>query len=302
MDTKEVAKNMVAADRKEIKSLITRREQAILKALGEELSCGSGGAANKSEMIAQKVRAEKGIVYSVHELEQLIKSVDTQINHAVGEHIAAEKQQIDILESDTDEEYYKRERALREKHKKENAELNEWHELEKKKLQDRIKTARERIILEKAPHLIQEKAKYEDQLAKTRRLEMEVGPLVKQRMVMIKAFGSRLESIIRDASNRAQEQLWTVETREEAAKLLNLIPTVSEALEMCQTADGIQNLMHRIDPKIAALPMPNSTPPNEKNITDVSVRTIDAVDAVVLPDEVVEGEEFEEVVEEEEAE
>jgi hypothetical protein len=74
---------------------------------------------------------------------------------------------------------------------------------------------------------------------------------------MVKQSKGRLKSLIMDAGSRAQEQLMSMTTVEEAAALVEKIPTVAEAIELVQSQDGIQRFYHRLNPdRFPALPPP----------------------------------------------
>lgn len=236
-------------DRNQLQKLIKSRSDTILKALEQELN-------GNVDVIKDSLLRDRGITIASAQLNELIKSITEQIEAEVEEHTKLEKERVEIEMDELEEEYSEKEREMKERHKKEWKEVGEEKRDKKRKLKDKLKSAEDRVTKEKAASLVAQKLEYQKQHAVAKQVEAEVEAASQQRLLLIKQSKGRLEHTIRDATNRALEELWLVDSREAASELIHKIPTVNEALDLCQSPEGIHNLFRRLDPTIAALPAP----------------------------------------------
>lgn len=237
-------------DRNQLQKLITRRSDTMLKALEQELN-------GNVDVIKDDLLRKQGITINAAQLEELIKSVQAQIDAEVEDHTRVENERLEIETAELEEEYDEKEREMKERHKKEWRELGDAKKEARRKLKEKSKSTKERVTREHAGHLVAKKQELQKSVAIAKQVEAEVEATSQQRLLLIKQSKGRLEHTIRDATNRALEELWLVETREEASGLIDKIPTVSEALAMCQTPEGIHDLFQRLDPNVQALPAPD---------------------------------------------
>jgi hypothetical protein len=246
-------------DRNQLQKLITRRSETMLKALEQELN-------GNVDVIKDDLLRKAGITINAAQLEELIKSVQAQIDAEVEDHTRTENERIEIETAELEEEYDEKEREMKERHKREWRELGDQKKDQRRKLKEKAKSAKERVTKEHAGHLVTKKQELQKNVAIAKQVEAEVEATSQQRLLLIKQSKGRLEHTIRDATNRALEELWLVGSREEATGLIEKIPTVSEALAMCQSPEGIHDLFRRLDPNVQALPAPTI---EEDRIIDV---------------------------------
>lgn len=234
-------------ERREIQRLILRRQDVILKALVEELD-------GKPESIAERLRAERNVTLSVPQLKDLIEKIDEQITEETEPHLEDEKEKLSIKKADLDDEYGKLEREMKERHRKEFRELCEKKAAEKLKINEEIRAAERKVIMEKAAHLITKKQELQTQLISTEKAEAEVQALLTNQVSVIKKHRGRIESLVREAANTALEELIVVTDREHAHSLIKKIPTLTETINLIQSKDGLNEFMRMLNPNIKALP------------------------------------------------
>jgi hypothetical protein len=243
---------LTTTDRNAFKNLINERANTIMKALDDELN-------GKPESITNALRFSKNLLLSASQVEQLISGVDEQIQAEVESRISQEKNRIEVEIADLNESYSERETEMKERHRKEWQTLMEEKKQKISQLKQQQKTLAEEITKSECAHLLTEKVKFQKQLAYTKQEEMKLNMEVTQKIAMVTQCRGRLRHIISDAKNRALETLWTTESRVEAQSLITQIPTVSEALDLLQKKDGINELLRRINPnmQLPALPDPS---------------------------------------------
>jgi hypothetical protein len=243
---------LTTTDRNAFKNLICERANTIMKALDDELN-------GKPESITNALRFSKNLLLSASQVEQLISGVDEQIQAEVESRISQEKNRIEVEIADLNESYSEREAEIKERHRKEWQALMEEKKQKIGQLKQQQKTLAEEITKTECAHLLSEKIKFQKQLAYTKQEEMKLNMEVTQKIAMVTQCRGRLRHIINDAKNRALETLWTTESRTEAQSLITQIPTVSEALDLLQKKDGINELLRRINPnmQLPALPDPS---------------------------------------------
>ncbi len=261
---------LATSDRNQIQKLIQRRQDTILRALEDELN-------GKPEVVMQRLQANHGMILTSKQLEELISTLETQISDEVEKHMGSEKQTIEVQKSEIVDEYFSKEKDLKDKHKTEFQTMKERHTSELtamckerdekiRVVKDKLIKLKETIIKEKAAPLLEQKIKYQQQLSRAKEDELKLENQVKQRMAFVQHSRGRLENIVRDAGARAMEKLWTTNSRKDAVDLIQSIPTVAEVLKMLQTSEGIGDLFKRLNPEFV-LPAP---------VENISQVTIDA--------------------------
>lgn len=269
-------KSLTSTDRKQFASLITKRQDTILRALTDELD-------RKSEdTIIDKIRSERGIVYSPRQLKEMIESIDDQIQAEVEKHIADERNKLNLERTEVTEAFEERESEMKKRHR---AEFRALQEMKKQKLEEirgKLSEVKENIVKKHAMPLIEKKQEYQSKLAFAKQQELEIQAQGRQRKILIRQYRGRLENTIRDVTNRSLEKLaMEAETREDAVKLMDMIPTFSEAVTMVSTPEGIEKFFRRLNPDMPTLDVKELQPPQETKDANV----VDVAKAVVLDDE-----------------
>jgi len=258
---------LTATERREIKVLIEKRSSSLISSLGDEL-CG------KPELVRERIKIEKGVRFDPDQLKSMIGGVNDQIKEVVGEHIENEQEKHRAAESDIDDEYERLEEQMKKKHSDEWNKLMDEKSAKTKALKEKARNIEKDIISEQCKELGEKRASYQLELIKARELESEIEALVTQRMSSIKHNKGRLISLIRDKTNNALEILYTTDNREEARKLISGIPTIAEAIGMCQTLEGIDALFNRLDPsRMLPGPLADESKLKDVNVVDASIVT-----------------------------
>lgn len=255
-------------ERKSYEKRIIDRRDTMLEAL-------SGQFSGSPDKVIEALRHEKGVTLTVEQLNELIEGVDRQIEEAISTHITDEQDRLKVQLADVDENFDEEEKGMKERHRKEWVDLGERKKEAKKKLNQELKSAKERVMKEQATDLVAAKMKYSSQMLLTRQKEQEIKVEAQVRTALLQKSRGRLEHTIRDAANRALEDILNVTTRKEAADLMYRIPTVGEAVEMCASAEGFGSLLKRLDPSMM-LPAPAPEP-------KVTKKAIEIVAAEVVP-------------------
>lgn len=243
------ARPLNTTDRKSFEKLIVRRQDTVLKALVNE----AGDGADK---IIDTLRIEAGITLTEEQYLELIEGIDDQIKVEVNEHIHIERQKIEIAMEDVGESFGDREKEMKKKHK------DEWNALgaEKKKAKSDnrqgLRDLETRLAREHAKDLLAKKLKFQKEMAVVKQKEAEISAEARRRATIFAKSKGRLDDVIRDATNRALERLWTTEDRAYAEELILTIPTVAEVIQICQGEDGIGGLFKRLNPDVNLLPAP----------------------------------------------
>lgn len=238
--------HLTPADRREIQRLIVRRQDTLLKAMGEEID-------GRPESIIEKLRADRGVTLSHSQIKELINKIDQQIKDETEPHLEDEKEKLNVKKSDIDEEYAKLEREMRDIHKKAYTALLEKKASEKAKITEEIKAVEQKVIKERAFHLVEQRQKLQTDLVTTEKAEAEVQAVAQTQVVLFKRNKGRIESLIREAANTALEELVGVSDRIEAQELIKRIPSLTEALNILQNRDGLVSFMNRLNPDIKVL-------------------------------------------------
>ena len=240
-----------SSDRQQYTRLINRRQETILKALVQELE-------SDPEHIYAMLRQQRGQIYTSEQLKEVIDGIEGEIQAEVEKHMAGERHRIHAKQQDIIDSYEEKERELKRKQKEEFKLLLE----EKKKAKEAIREEQrniEKTIVEKyALPLYRKKEEAQRKLAEAKSSELEIKAQADQRIAIVKRSKDRLEHTVRDATGRALEGLMTAADKGEAQALLESIPTVAEAIQLCSSAEGIEQLFRRLDPSMPMLPEPSS--------------------------------------------
>jgi septum formation topological specificity factor MinE len=239
---------MAAVDRREFQRLIKSRVDTLLNAFKNDLD----GTETK---ITENIRRDRGLILTKDQLNELIESLDTQIEEIISKHVASEKEKVEIEISDIEDEYDSKQKDMKQRHRDEWQKLLEERKEAITKHRTKLKNAEDRIALEYAKDLAEKRIEYQQQRNHSAAAEIEIKVEVMKRVALMKNQRSHLEHAVRDAGNRAQEQLIVAMTRGEASKLIYLIPTVGEALVLCSSAEGLYSLLRRMDPTMPAMPI-----------------------------------------------
>ena len=255
-------------DRNQFSKRILDRKEAILTALNDILD-------GDPEKVLDKLRRDKGVVLTVQQLNELIEGVDKQIEEDITEHIKDEQERLKVAIADLDEDFEEKELELKERHRQEVKALIEEKKVAKAKLDKELKDAKDKVIEAKAKDLYNQREKYKHDMLVARQVEQEIQFTAQQQTALLKRSRGMLLHTINDATNRALEQLLVVRTREEAGALIELIPTVNEAIQKCQSADGFNAFVRRLDPTMM-LPAPAPIDPAKLKKAEAAVEAEEA--------------------------
>lgn len=233
---------LTPAEKREWKTAIQRRQATMLSALDNQLS-------GTIDHVIAELRAQRGLVISEAELTDLITNIDDQIKAEISKFLASEKRRVEIRIEETNDDYDTKEREMKIRHKKEWEDLGKERKTNLDGLRDELRNAEEKVAKEHTGELLERKREYHRQLLHAREAEKHISVEAENRIRIMGRSKAKLSNLITDAGGRALEQLLLINTREEANALLVSIPTVSEALDMCSSIDGIGNLMKRLDPR-----------------------------------------------------
>jgi hypothetical protein len=185
----------------------------------------------------------------------LIEGVDRQIDLEIQPRVDAEEEELKIQDAELDEAQEKAEAEMKARHKEEYSIIMKDYKEKKNKIKTERKSVRAKVLDEYGSDLIDKKASYQLQLLKARELEKKIEFESTSNVAMLNKSKGRITSAVEDAVNRAQEELLTARTVDEAKAILNRIPTVGETIDMCQTPAGFVKFMHQLNPMMA-LPGP----------------------------------------------
>lgn len=252
-------------DRRDWRGLIQARTTAMLRALDTQL----GGSV---DTIIAELRAREGIVLTEEQLDQLIEKCDEQIKAEVEKHLGDEKRRVEIEIEETNDTFDEKDREMKARHRR------EWEAQadERKKtlegLRAKLRDTEKRIAQEHTGEILKQKQEYQRERLHVSERERVISAEAEQRVQIVRASKGRLQNMITDAGHQALEKLMMAKSAEEAQLLLQSIPTVNEAVELCRSADGLKTLMQKLDPNIKCLPgpapEPNRVKPVEAEIVD----------------------------------
>ena len=250
-EVQEVQEEVITSttERNQLKSLIKSRADTIRKALSDELEGTS--------TLEDRLRLQAGLTLTSEQLKDIITRKDSQIDDLVEKHQESATTQIDIQLADVDDEYRRKEKEMKERHKEEIKRLFEEKTQKKKALREQRADVVNSIKKDLASHLIKERSDLQQQYAACREQEMEIENKVRMQTSILKQGKDRVKHVINDAENRATEELVTTGrlTRSKAKEILESIPTVQEVLEMMQNENAISTLFKRLNPAMS-LPAP----------------------------------------------
>ncbi len=245
-----MGKPLLLAERKEFQKLIERRRKTILASLETELS-------GDEDVVNSRIRMEMGITLSSEQLDQLVQSIDEQVKAIVEKNLPGEKREIAIEINNIDEDYDEKISVLKEEMRTKVQLLENERKGAKEKLKEKMKTAEERVAIDYAKDLVEKRSELAMEMSRIKGLEAGMRGEVLKRLSMIRQSKGRIKAMVMDASGRSLEALMTATTAGKASKLVERIPTVSEAMECIKSKEGLHKLFRMLDPNIAALPPPS---------------------------------------------
>ena len=241
---------LMPAERRDWKALIQRRVATMLGALDEQL----GGTV---DAIIAELRLQHNVTLNESELGDLVKNLDEQIKSEIVKYLNDERSRIEMAVEQTGDEYDLKEREMKARHKREWEDTQRERKERLENLKAQMRQAEEKVAKEHTTELLNKKRDYQSQLIKVREIEKLITVEAQNRLAIMKRSKGRLVNLITDAGNRAFEQLMLIDTRTQAKDLLESIPTIQEAVDLCRSADGLNQLMQRLDPNTRALPAPS---------------------------------------------
>jgi hypothetical protein len=238
-------------DRKEFKALVDARMDALFRALNGDL------LSNKEDLVRDALRA-KGFENNSEEILDDISKRENVLTDAVSEHLDNAKERLDIEMAEATEALDKELRELTENYPKKKKELEFRKLTVREDVTNKHKNVEETIAAEKFPDQVQAIAKLKLELEAVRNIENIVDKDVREKLAILRKFKYRMENAIRDKGNRIKEELVMCETMEAAKELLGQLPTNETLITACQNANGINDIISTLTPKLA-LPMAEAT-------------------------------------------
>ena len=273
MSKKNLPGILSPTDRREWKNLIKTRQDTMLTALESQIGI------NVDNIIAQ-LRSEAGVELTVAQLDQLVKNTDNQIKDELNKHLVQIRMQVEIKADELSDDFDQRERDMKQRHKNEWDELSKLRKEEEQKLKDVLKTAEEDIARNHLTELVQKKAEYVRSRNTVSELEMKITAQAQSQVNLMSRSRDRLINLITDAANRAVEKLMLATTADEAKELLETIPTVQEAIQSIQTADGLNNMFKRLAQPCLPPPPPASSQVTRSPLTSDLHVDADGTDSI----------------------
>jgi hypothetical protein len=241
---------LTQGERKDFKTAIERRQQSMLNALNVQIS-------TDVDSIIESLRSQRGLQYTEDQLREMIQGCDEQIKEVVGQHISAQRAQINAQKTVVDDEFDEQEQAMRNRHYQEKNEMDSRHRQERDALREnrskkahefdeQLVSIEEKIGKEMAGPMVAKREEYRTMLVAAKEVEAQIYNEAQTKHNRVSQCRRQLETLITDAGGRALEELIITTSRTKATELLNSIPTVQEALEMINTQDGLSSLMGRL--------------------------------------------------------
>lgn len=278
---------LAPADRKEFKVAISRRRDTMLTGLDDQL------AGNVDQIIAQ-LREVNEITLTEEQLSDLIEGCDEQIRGELQKHLADEKRRVQVSIEEANDSLDQQEREMKARHKMEWEGLKKMREAKIEELRNQLRTAEERVAREHTAEILDKKKEYQRKKVQVKEMETKIAAEAQSRVLMIQRNKGKLINLINDGANRSLEELITITSRKRAIELLNQVPTVAEAVELCSTADGIMDLFKRLDPNQKALPDLSGTTINDNDRRKITstIRGGNVIDVIDIPRETSVGEDI----------
>lgn len=242
METKQ--KSMSITERKQFSTFIESRRDSLLKTISDEMGDSEGD-------ISETLLMRMGVASSSKEIETTIEHLESELDSKINESVEEEKSRIEIEELENCELIDIKINELKVRFNQEKENLSK----EKDRIKAEFEVKRVKMVdeLKKTNHFneINKISELKIKQSKIREIELQVSFQVKQRMQLYRKCKSRLESTISQYANDAAEKLITIDTREEAVKILESIPKINEIIGQLDSPDGINAIMKRFDPQMS---------------------------------------------------
>lgn len=262
-------------EKQALKRLIEQRRDSMTRALNGEL--------NKTEEdFLLMIRTERGLPRTREEVNGLLQSLRNELKSATESKVGNERASIRLKIDEVDEEYDKKDKELKERHRLEYTALQEERKNAKKKLRDELLTVEENVAKEHFGPILMEITSLEKEALTLTEQEGQIKEEAQRRVISIRKHKNHIESAITDAANRALETLWTSNSLEGMENLVQSIPTIAEAMQIVQGKDGIMNLFKRLNFQLALpAPVAPAAPQTEVTVETTEINAREIVGSVV---------------------
>jgi hypothetical protein len=244
-------------DRKEFLKLVDNRTNALMSAM-------NGDLLQNKEDLKREVLKGKGFEKNSDEVYEEIQSVKSDLADKVSEAYEGEQQSMEVRIAEETEKLQQELRELTNEFQKKKTDLTLKIALVKENIMGDAKKLEDKIAKEKFPESLAKIETLTKEQEAVKNIEEIVEADIRNKIAMIRKFRYRMESSIRDKSNRVKEALVMCDDKDEAQVLVKSIPTVEELIIACQGANGINDLIATMSPKLM-LPLATETSESLKN-------------------------------------
>ena len=262
MAKKVDSNKLTPSEKKDFKAAIIRRQDQVMVVIKGELE-------TDQERVLEQMRVAAGVSASPSDIRALIETADQEIRNAIETNLSSVQQQIEIDTDSVNEEYDQKQREVRERHVREWKVVLDQRKTKLEEMKTRARKAEEEAAATHCADLLAHRKELQLQLLDAQSKEQQIKIDARARGVLANQYRSKAEMIVADAASRALEALLTVNTAEEANKLLLQIPTAGEVLNMCQQgANGLRELFKRLNP---GLLLPAPEPVKSKPVEPIDI-------------------------------
>lgn len=244
-------------DRKEFLKLVDNRTNALMSAM-------NGDLLQNKEDLKREVLKGKGFEKNSDEVYEEIQSVKSDLADKVSEAYEGEQQSMEVRIAEETEKLQQELRELTNEFQKKKTDLTLKIALVKENIMGDAKKLEDKIAKEKFPESLAKIETLTKEQEAVKNIEEIVEADIRNKIAMIRKFRYRMESSIRDKSNRVKEALVMCDDKDEAQVLVKSIPTIEELIIACQGANGINDLIATMSPKLM-LPLATETSESLKN-------------------------------------
>ena len=232
---------LLTAERNKFEKMIERRGELLQQSLLNELTLDATS-------INEQVKKRHGIARTSQQIKEEIKAVKRQIEDACRGEMSKQDSSLAIQIEEMEEEESIALERLEADYKSNKELLKSKFKEQRDAVQSQRNALREHLSNNICPDLITKTRQLEQEEQKISATSNQIESESRiERNIRVKQ-KDKLLGIVNDTIARAIEQIWATESREEAVKILNSIPTVSEIVMLFrqQTQDAMRELFNRL--------------------------------------------------------
>lgn len=283
--------NITVTEKKAFAHQIAARAKSVDKTLDQELE-------NIQQQIEESVYGELQIDEPSESIKISVEALEIDIKDKLSSLMNQAKSSASVRKADIRDDYEQKAQEMRIRHQKEIEQLKEWYDRTVLEISSELETAEQQFREGPLAKDIEELSALKKRYEQTKRKELRAKEDAMVRAVQLTKQKGRIKTIVEDASRLAQEQVWDTDSREEAKKARNTIPTSTEVIEACKTHDGLMNLIARLnvngsDRLLCAPEIPNDIK-EESTVSDEEEKPISVLDEDDDEEEVLDDDDIEE--------